>query len=565
MDFSPVREQITLEFENVAGIKHITFSNAFKTLIPLPTTHFLARRFAHPDQFEQEAKENPIEVIKTLLRDLGPKTASEIKDELCELVIPEKEWQKWWQNVRTKIKKNTEIESPENTRDPFILRREAVSHESQFLDNLKKKKTDKDLLLACYNFIRDHVAKLKQADVKNSLKTSLESIVAKQEIKPAMALQVYFCLDAIEDTPHENQIHKLLKAADNMEELFEEVDIVAHKKQALMALKACREDWPKLFLQLLHTISQGQLRDYIFKELNQSSHRSLLEKGLKELVAEPWKEPDFFLWYFSKIIEEKDESQPFGNKTGQEHLAEAFLVLLNRIENDPEYKDLVKKMYVMLSNKRYALVRALFENSSQSFVKEFLLLASKCHTLNDHDVKILRSLAEVAHSDLGPVRQKRRLDAHTIWTTEAGYLRTQERVKHIGTKEVIENAREIEAARALGDLRENSEYKAALEKRSRLQGELKSLSEQLSKARIITPDDVESEEVGIGSVIEVTDTQGKKGKFTILGPWEADPDLFILSFQSKLAQSMLGLPVNGTFKFKDEEYTIQKIKTIFDK
>ena len=57
----------------------------------------------------------------------------------------------------------------------------------------------------------------------------------------------------------------------------------------------------------------------------------------------------------------------------------------------------------------------------------------------------------------------------------------------------MNNAREIEAARALGDLRENAEFKAALERRARLQSELKFLSDQIGKARILTPEDVVAE------------------------------------------------------------------------
>jgi transcription elongation factor GreA-like protein len=66
---------------------------------------------------------------------LGPKTAAEIKDELCELVIPEEDWAKWWQNTRTKIKKDTMIEAPEDLRQPFALRHDSeVTHE----DRLRK-------------------------------------------------------------------------------------------------------------------------------------------------------------------------------------------------------------------------------------------------------------------------------------------------------------------------------------------------------------------------------------------------------------------------------------------
>ena len=90
-------------------------------------------------------------------------------------------------------------------------------------------------------------------------------------------------------------------------------------------------------------------------------------------------------------------------------------------------------------------------------------------------------------------------------------------------------------ARSHGDLRENAEFKAALERRDRLQGELKFLSEQLNRARIITRQDISTEEAGIGAVVECRNDKGQTVVYTLLGPWDADPEKNILSFQSKLA------------------------------
>lgn len=139
------------------------------------------------------------------------------------------------------------------------------------------------------------------------------------------------------------------------------------------------------------------------------------------------------------------------------------------------------------------------------------------------------------------------------------------RAKIVGTIEILENAREIEAARALGDLRENSEYKFALEKRSRLQGELKTLSDQLSHARLITPDDISPDEAGIGSVVQIEDSTNKITTYTILGPWEADPDSNILSFQSKLAQAMCGLKKGDNFTFREEDYKVLDVQSYLNK
>lgn len=567
MDFSVVREQMAIEFENVTGMKHITFTNAFKALIPLKSDHFLAKRFSDPDAFEKEARDNPLEVIKCLLRDLGPKNAVEIKDELCELVIPDKDWSKWWQNARMKLKKDTEIESPENLRDPFILRKVAISHESQFLSGLDKKKSDKDLLLTCYNFIRDHSGKVKQGEAKDAIVEKLEKIVKDDENPLSLKIQAYFCLDSIQNNKYESEIKKIIQGTDELDRLIDQIDIIAYKKLALIAIKNTLSDWTKAFLLLLKTSTQGILRDYLLKELLQSDSKALLEKNLSDLIENPAEDPEFFVWYYHKLMNEREEGLPFSNKEGESLFSESLLVMLHRIENSPMMKELVKKIYVMLTAKRYALIRQIFQDSSFEFVKEFLLLATKCHTITDHDLKILRSLAEVVHPSLNNGEKLKKMntdDDHVIWATQEGVLRIQERIRMIGTKEIVENAREIEAARALGDLRENSEYKYALEKRSRLQGELKTLSEQFSHSRVITPLDITPEEVNIGSFVKAIDQNGGMITFTILGPFEANPEENILSYKSKAASAMLGLKEGEVFQFKGEDYTIAGISTIFD-
>lgn len=563
MEVSFVREHLVLEFENVGGKKDISFSNAFKTLVPLASDGFLARRFADADKLEQEARDNPLAIIHLLLRDIGPKTASEIKDELCELVIPEKDWTKWWQGARAKMKKDPLIETPSSLKEPFRLRKTEISNE-ELLQKAMKNKTDiNDVIQSTYNFIRDNPSALKQSEMKQSLQETLNSLIKMPEIKPEHLLQVQIMLEQFFGiSGNGNSVENQVKRLENIAEIVNSIEIIAFKKRALIAIKEHRTDWVALFLDLLGQIQQVQLRDYLLKELNQPESRKLLTDLLDKLMHNPTQNPEMFIWYFQKIFNEDEGDIPLLGKKGQCQFFEAFLTLYSRLENKPAYRDLLKKMYGMLSNGRYALIRNVLQGTSIEFVKEFLLLASKCQSLSGHDTKILQSLAEVVHpSVLGGKEKKgsRQADKNIVWTTEKGFLATQERVKQLGTVEVIENAREIEAARALGDLRENSEYKFALEKRSRLQGELKMLSDLLHHARIITKDDISLNEVGVGSIVEVVDSKGKQTQYTILGPWDADVEKNILSFQSKLAESMIGCTVGDKFRFRNEDYQIQGI------
>src|SRR5579884_4411559 len=64
---------------------------------------------------------------------------------------------------------------------------------------------------------------------------------------------------------------------------------------------------------------------------------------------------------------------------------------------------------------------------------------------------------------------------------------------------------EIRKAVELGDLRENSEYKAALERQQFVQARLGQLRQRLSKLSAIDPSQIPSDRVGLGSKVVVTD------------------------------------------------------------
>lgn len=567
MEVSFVREHLTIEFENVAGKKDLSFANAFKTLLPLSADHFLARRFANPDLLEKEGRENPVKLIKLLLHDMGPKNAAEIKDELCELVIPEKEWAKWWQGTRAKIKKDSIIDTPDSIRDPFYLRKAELSDEQRLKQALHNKTEANQIIQTTYSFVRDTPGALKNLETKDSLQTQLLKLLDLPQLSEDQKLQIHLLLEQFFNYGVLNSsLIDLIQCHEHIENIIQAMDIVAFKKRALLFIKKHRSDWVEVFMRALFIFPQTQLRDYLLKELNQPSYYLSLEKKLKELLDQPSRSPDVFVWYFQKLMHPNEEKIPFNTVKGKWEFFESFFILLCMLENQISYRELVKKMYSLLLTNRYALVRQMLQEASLEETKEFLLLASKCQTLTDLDMKILRSLTEVTYPELAlPKNSKDSKDnPEEIWSTEASYLKTQDRIRQIGTIEMVENAREIEAARALGDLRENSEFKFAQERRARLQSELKSLSDQLGRARIITCEDVHPFEVGIGSVVEILNEQGEISCYTILGSWDANPEKNVLSLSSKLAQAMVGKKQGEQLNFRNEVFTVKSLGSFFN-
>lgn len=566
MEISFIREELALEFDFVSGKKDLSFQNAFKTLIPIPDDHFLALRFGNPDELEERSKKNPTETIHILLRDLGSLTAAEIKDELCDLVIPAEEWARWWQTARSKIKKDTLIETPEELKSPFRLREAEVSHEDRLKKALEKKPGIEALIQMVYSFLRDFPQTIKNEEFRKQLEEKLKAALSAEELSDSQELQLHFFMEDLQDGKEYVPTKELIKRFTSPEDVIQSFDVAAFKKRALIDVRKLREDWSRVFLNLLLSIDQNPLRDYILSELIKEKKLGDVESKLQELLAYPTRYPGVLLWYFQKLM--KDDSLPLGNQEGKNRFFEALLILLSSLEQSAGHRDLIKKILTFLTTQRYSNVRKIYKNADKDAVQEFLLLATKCQSLTDHDIKIFHSLAEVVHPSLAKLGKKydkgEEAEEEVIWTTQDGYLKIKQRIEEISTVETVENAKEIEAARALGDLRENAEFKAALERRDRLQSELRTLSNQFNKARILTTNDVTTDKVGVGVIIDFEDDEGSKVSYTLLGPWEADPEKHILSFQSKLAQSLIGRQVGDLVNIQGKALTISKLRNYFE-
>ncbi len=562
VDVSLVREQLTLEFDYVPGKKEISFATAFKTLVPIPDDHFLALRFGSPDLLEKQARDNHVEVIRMLLRDLGPKTAAEIKDELCDLVIPAAEWTRWWQTARAKVKKDTMIATPEDIREPFHIRKSELTHEHRLQELLETKPDANAFIQMVYTFLRDFPETLKNNDFKATLLAKMTEMLSSKEIVPATELQIHFFLQDLNSAKEYPLIGELINRFESIETLLDSVEVLSFKKRVLVEARKNRADWKDSFFDLLFKVDQTPLRDYILAELSSAKEDVRLKKMLHELSSHPQKHPEAFMWYFQKL--QTPAAIPFNDKEGKLRFFEGLLILLSHIENDPEQRERVKKILSLISGGRFAIVRQMMQEASAEETKEFILLASKSHSLSDHDQKIFHSLAEVAHPSLAKAKKKSgatKDENAVIWTTHQGYVKLQQRIQQIATVDTVENAKEIEVARSHGDLRENAEFKAALEKRDRLQSEIKLLSDQLKSARVITKEDISTDEVGIGTIVDCENTNGEKIMYSLLGPWDADPEKNILSFQSKLAQTMKGKSVGDKFSFQGDELTITAIRS----
>ncbi|MDH5234218.1 MAG: GreA/GreB family elongation factor [Gemmatimonadota bacterium] len=103
---------------------------------------------------------------------------------------------------------------------------------------------------------------------------------------------------------------------------------------------------------------------------------------------------------------------------------------------------------------------------------------------------------------------------------------------------------EIRRAVELGDLRENSEYKAALERQQFVQARLGQLTQRLSKLSSIDESQIATDAVGLGSkvVVEDQDTKSRENYHMIFGDAE-DFDDGQVTMSSPIGRALLGKKV----------------------
>ncbi|HXF95679.1 MAG TPA: GreA/GreB family elongation factor [Gemmatimonadales bacterium] len=105
--------------------------------------------------------------------------------------------------------------------------------------------------------------------------------------------------------------------------------------------------------------------------------------------------------------------------------------------------------------------------------------------------------------------------------------------------------KEIERARAHGDLRENSEYKAALERQHFASARLSHLRLRLSKLSNVSERDIPRDRVGFGSRVTVEDLDTRKREIYALTLGEfieggEDGDELPVSMGSPLGKALVG-------------------------
>lgn len=150
--------------------------------------------------------------------------------------------------------------------------------------------------------------------------------------------------------------------------------------------------------------------------------------------------------------------------------------------------------------------------------------------------------------------------------TKAGFEKLKKELEHVKTVSLPENIRDIEIARAHGDITENAEYAAAKERQSFIQGRIQELENNLAKSYIVSLDGLTDDRVVFGAMVTIEDMKTKEGiTYQLVGPFESDISRNTISVTSPIGKALIGKNVGDEIRVKTpggiREFEIVDIST----
>lgn len=127
----------------------------------------------------------------------------------------------------------------------------------------------------------------------------------------------------------------------------------------------------------------------------------------------------------------------------------------------------------------------------------------------------------------------------------------------------------IKRAVELGDLRENADYKAALERQEMVRIKLSNLSKRLSDISMIVPEKLSRDRAGLGSELTVLDLDTDEEKtYRLVISEQTIPEKGLISIQSPIGKAFIGKEEGDDVVIRTPQgrkhFEILTLKTIHD-
>jgi len=475
--------------------------------------------------------------------------AGELKDMLVPRYVPADKWSGWWNKARTAAKRCEKLTVEGRNPIYLVYHPHGLTLEEEMAREIESAKMPLETLELIRRYVRE--ARQRKLDIDAAFASAMVNTLADQarsfqKARPTDALTASLGVavatglglaGALKPCPSPKEV--LAATADAVKV----VSALEDDSLWLAAMTAMSElpDGADLLERLLMVAPVRQL-DALAGLLRDAGRQQALANAASKALADPLGNLELILWLWSCPAEEVP-----GGATKLEILSKLLKTLHDldidvHLAGSSDRKELQRRIRTAIASRDLAGFRhvvAQMDEAMASIIKSRIERTDGLAESVRDDMMLI--LKESFYSLFAKKRVEPWLDETTLYTTLAG-LRSQEaELKDLVEIQIPANSRAIGAAASLGDLSENSEWKYAVEERTKLQGRQAKIQDDLTKARVMHPEEVSIDVVNIGTKVTMRRTSGDGTMdVSILGPWDTDLPRRRYSYQTAMAQSLLG-------------------------
>jgi transcription elongation factor GreA len=525
---------------------------------------------------ETEAEKKGIKwALKTVIRSFN--NACDIKRMKAELVpgiLSAGEWTTWSGKARDILKADPSFGvSPDNI-DIFTVRDRPISIEEKLYNEFKAQRNFFERAVTIRNYAAQKDVELDSEYFTEMLAYFTAYLRTKGQTNEYVVASYLLIKDLAAKYPHLGTNLPL-----NFTEIFEDIEDVPSlflslkdakfKEGFLHHIQLFIPDWPDIYIKLFPYALSPSIVERLKKEGGEDKLITLTQYCF-ENYRDHREIRDAVVWIL-KNSRDEDWFKKAGLTPERELIVLIHIlnITYREIENHrdtAENKKINKQVYALLfkDNKLHSFI----DEADKTTITHIYTLINDVKDLDPADKLNLRNRISQKHPDfkfLGDT--ERAVVSRGLLVTIAKYEEKQRELAHIMDVEVPANSKEIGFALSLGDRRENAEYKAAKEKQGILESTVTKLKDEIERAQLFDPASVNTNRVSFGTKVLLTnEANGEHEEYTILGPWESDPDNRIISYLSPLGAAILNKKVGEKFQFSinDEKisYIVEGIEAV---
>ena len=522
-----------LDFEKDKRVS-VPLGAAAKFLVPLPQGHVLREKFSKPDKLQEEAKKSPSEFFARILQSFGrPMVMAEVRDAVIG-IVPEQKWSSWWTNAR----KNPQIvTSGSGAKATYSYAGSSSDAEAVIRRDFDRADVKTKLELA-----RKHSARSQElADGFSSALAAEAGRIARTDA--ATAWQILATLESLPgdyDSPIDP--NALLSGA-MASRTIAGIGDKALRERALAVVREIHPDWPKVYGEAFFLDQEPRILTNIMTALEESGQTEIRDRLVDETLRYPRRHPHAFYWYVKRL----NEDETLADRANYTLLFQ----ILDALTHD-EFSG-VRARLKDLFEKGGLAVRIVMREDNEEQARKLVDTLDRYGALEEYRRDILKAAAHMKFPTLREPQQE------PVYATADSLEKKRAELHHLKNVEIPANSKALQAAREMGDLRENFEYKAARSRAEYLSARVGELASEISRVRVLEPAQIDASVVRVGTKVELSNGDVRR-EVVILGPWESDPEHGIYSNQSEVANKLMGHAAGDIVTFMGNDYQIETIR-----